>query len=125
MRRSGKGTLFWLMRTMQRGVVVSMTAKRLSGSMPLQPCIGKNVMQIPDMRLPPKLDTSDLVELLLSISGEDGFNIARKFLVDWEGALPLKVWIAANLMPLLADDAGVLAAGWSSCTSRLVLRPGG
>jgi len=49
------------------------------------------------------------VERLLSISGEDGLTIDRKYLPSWTGRLPTRFMILTNELPRLADASGALA----------------
>ena len=45
----------------------------------------------------------------LSISGEDGVTVPRKYLLDWTGRLPTRFLILTNELPRLADASGALA----------------
>jgi putative DNA primase/helicase len=50
-----------------------------------------------------------ITERLLSISGEDGMTVARKFLSAWHGRLATRFVILTNELPSLSDGSGALA----------------
>ena len=51
-----------------------------------------------------------IAERLLSISGEDGLTVDRKYLPPWTGRLPARFLILTNELPRLADASGALAS---------------
>jgi putative DNA primase/helicase len=73
-----------------------------------QQLIGKKAAFFSDERL--GSNTLPIVEWLLSVSGEDDVSIPRKHQRNWQGRLPLKVWIATNPMPNFEDASAVIAS---------------
>ena len=51
-----------------------------------------------------------IAERLLSISGEDGITIDRKFLDPWTGRLTTRFAIMTNELPRIADASGAVAS---------------
>ena len=56
------------------------------------------------------LDSNVVVERLLSVSGEDGLTIDRKYRKPWTGRLPTRFVVMTNELPRLADSSGALAS---------------
>ena len=109
-KRSGKGTLGNILTRLLDGQVASLTARKLETTFGLQVCIGKLLAIFPDMRIDPKDRHIELTERLLSISGEDPQSIGRKFRIDWNGILGVRLLILSNAVPRLHDDAGGVLA---------------
>ncbi len=80
----------------------------------LWPLIGKSLAIISDARLSGRSDTANVVEHLLSISGEDAQTIDRKNLEPITCTLPARFVIISNELPRLTDSSGALV-------SRLIL----
>jgi putative DNA primase/helicase len=109
-RRCGKGTIARIIRGMiGAGNVVNPTLSSLGANFGLAPMIGKPVAIITDARLSGRTDIAATVERLLSISGEDGLTIDRKYLPDWSGTLPTRFVVISNELPWLAETSGALA----------------
>ena len=62
------------------------------------PLIGKPLAIVSDARLGGK-NTHQVVERLLSISGEDMLTVDRKFLDPWTGTLPTRFLVISNELP--------------------------
>ncbi len=90
--------------------VCAPTLSSLSTNFGLAPLIGKQLAIISDARLGSRADQHAITERLLSISGEDGITIDRKFLPGWTGRLPTRFLILTNELPRLADASGALAS---------------
>jgi putative DNA primase/helicase len=85
-RRSGKGTIARVLTALLgRDSVVSPTLASLQTPFGLAPLIGKPLAIISDARLGSRSDQAAITERLLSISGEDGLTIDRKFMPSWTG----------------------------------------
>jgi len=69
--------------------------------------IDKRLAVIGDARL--SGETHKLVERLLSISGQDGISIPRKYKDDWNGTLDTRFLILSNKLPSFTDASGVIA----------------
>jgi putative DNA primase/helicase len=114
--RSGKGTIARILRAMLGEInVAGPTLASLGESFGLQPLINKPLAIISDARLGGKTDVQVIAERLLSISGEDALDVARKFIgVPWNGKLPTRFLILTNVLPKVTDASGAL-------TSRFVI----
>ena len=111
-RRSGKGTIgrvlarFVGLHNFVAPTLASLSLERFA----LAPLIGKPLAVISDARLSSRADQQVTVERLLSITGEDGQTIDRKFNPrPWTGTLPTRFVILANQLPRLDDASGALA----------------
>ena len=110
-KRSGKGTIGRVLtRLLGQPNVVNPTLASLVHNFGLASLIGKPLAIVADARLSGRTDQSILAERLLSISGEDGITIDRKYLSAWTGKLPTRFLILTNEMPKLADTSGALAS---------------
>ena len=109
-RRCGKGTIIRIL-TMLIGAlnVCNPTLSGLGTQFGQAILIGKLAAIITDARLSGRTDIAQVVETLLSISGEDSKTIQRKHLADWNGKLAAKFTIISNETPRLADSSGALA----------------
>jgi len=114
--RSGKGTI----ARVQRGVIgeqnlASPTLASLAGPFGLWPLLGKLVALIADARLSRRTDAIAVVERLLSISGEDPQDVARKNMPTLAGIrLPVRFVLMTNELPNMRDASGAL-------TTRVIL----
>jgi putative DNA primase/helicase len=109
-KRSGKGTIAYVLQQMLgKESIASMSLTNFSQQFGLQKLIGKPLCIVPDARFGKKNDPAPLAERMLSISGEDVINIARKFREDWVGRLPTRFLILTNELPRLEDASGALA----------------
>ncbi len=115
-RRSGKGTIARVLRAMLNEVnVAGPTLASLGESFGLQPLINKPLAIISDARIGGKTDVQANSERLLTISGEDAVDVARKNIgVPWTGKLPTRFLILTNVLPRVTDASGAL-------TSRFVI----
>jgi putative DNA primase/helicase len=55
-------------------------------------------------------NTHQVVERLLSISGEDMLTIDRKYRQHWTGTLPTRFFIISNELPRFGDASGAIAS---------------
>ena len=90
--------------------VCAPTLASLSQCFGLWPLIGKQLAIISDARLGGRADQQAIAERLLSISGEDGITIDRKYLVQWTGRLTTRFVIMTNELPRITDASGALAS---------------
>ncbi len=108
--RSGKGTIGRIAtRLLGTANVCAPTLAGLAQPFGLQALIGKQLAIISDARLGSRADQHAITERLLSISGEDGITVPRKYLLDWTGRLPTRFLVLTNELPRLADASGALA----------------
>ena len=109
-RRSGKGTVARIMKAMIGSEnVANPTLSSLGTNFGLAPLIGKPAATITDARLSGRADIAQVVERLLSISGEDGQTIDRKHLPAVTVKLPTRFTMLSNELPRLADTSGAMA----------------
>ncbi len=110
-KRSGKGTIGRVLtRMLGQANVVSPTLASLGQNFGLAALIGKPLAIVADARLSGRTDQSVLAERLLSVSGEDGITVDRKYLPVWTGRLPTRFLILTNELPKLMDASGALAS---------------
>src|SRR4029450_9862695 len=74
----------------------------------LSPLLGKPIAVVSDARLASG-NTHQVVERLLSISGEDTLTVDRKFKNPWTGKLPARVLILSKCLPRFGDAFGAIA----------------
>lgn len=103
--RSGKGTISRII-TILLGEknVVSPLIGSFSGH-GLQPLIDKTAALINDARPPRSGDTvRNIIETLLTISGEDFISVKRKYKDNWDGCLPVRFILFSNEIPSSLKD---------------------
>lgn len=109
-KRSGKGTIARVFHAMLGAEnVASPTLASLGTNFGLAPLIGKPAATITDARLSGRADIAQIVERLLSISGEDGQTIDRKHLPAVTVKLPTRFTLISNELPRLTEMSGALA----------------
>lgn len=110
--RSGKGTIARILKALLGDdAVVNPTLKSLAGErFGLAPIVGKTLAVIGDARLGGPTDQSYVVEVLLSLSGEDSLSVDRKNR-DAINVRPVcRVLLLSNELPRLYDTSGALAS---------------
>lgn len=109
-KRSGKGTIARILNALLgEENTVAPTLASLATNFGLAPLISRQLAVIADARLGSRTDQAAIAERLLSISGEDGVTIDRKYSAAWTGKLPTRFLILTNELPRLADTSGALA----------------
>ncbi|MFI0716238.1 phage/plasmid primase, P4 family [Streptomyces inhibens] len=107
--RSGKGTIARVLAELVgRGNLAGPTLAGLGSNFGLSTLLGKPLAVISDARLSGR-DGGQVVERLLTISGEDTIDIDRKFRDPWTGKLPTRLMILSNELPNFGDSSGVIA----------------
>jgi putative DNA primase/helicase len=121
--RSGKGTIARILRGLLGDeAVVNPTLQSLERPFGLAPLVGKTLAIIGDARLGGKSDQAQVVERLLSISGEDSLSIDRKNRDPVNVRLKCRVLLLSNELPRLYDTSGALASRFLIlCLSRSFL----
>ena len=111
-KRSGKGTIARVLTALLgQANVCAPTLAGLGTNFGLSTLVGKQVAIIADARLGGRADQHAVAERLLSISGEDGIDIDRKYLAPLPGVrLPTRFLILTNELPKIADSSGALAS---------------
>lgn len=108
--RSGKGTIARILKALVgEGNHAGPTLASLGTNFGLQPLVGKPLAIISDARLGGG-NTHQVVERLLSISGEDMLTIDRKYMDAWTGTLPTRFLIISNELPRFGDASGAIAS---------------
>jgi len=107
--RSGKGTIARILAALVgKGNMAGPTLASLSTNFGLSPLLGKSLAVISDARLSSR-DGHQIVERLLTISGEDTIDVDRKYKDPWTGKLPTRIMILSNELPNFGDSSGVIA----------------
>jgi putative DNA primase/helicase len=118
-KRSGKGTIARILNALLGAEnTVAPTLASLATNFGLAPLIGRQLAVIADARLGARADQAAIAERLLSISGEDGVTIDRKYSSAWTGKLPTRFMILTNELPRLTDNSGALAGRFIVLTLR-------
>lgn len=107
--RSGKGTIARVMKELVgKENLAGPTLAGLGSNFGLSTLVGKPLAVISDARLSGK-DGGQVVERLLTISGEDTIDIDRKYRQPWTGKLPTRLMVLTNELPHFGDSSGVIA----------------
>lgn len=107
--RSGKGTIARVLGMLVgKGNVAGPTLAGLATNFGLSPLLGKPLAVISDARLAGR-DGHQVVERLLTISGEDTIDVDRKYREPWTGKIPARLLILSNELPNFGDSSGVIA----------------
>jgi putative DNA primase/helicase len=107
--RSGKGTIARVLGLLVgKGNVAGPTLAGLATNFGLSPLLGKPLAVISDARLGGR-DGHQVVERLLTISGEDTIDVDRKYRQPWTGKIPARLMILSNQLPNFGDSSGVIA----------------
>jgi putative DNA primase/helicase len=111
-KRSGKGTIGRVLaRLVGPHNFAAPTLASLGERFGMAPLISKSLAIISDARLSGRADQQVIVERLLSITGEDGQTIDRKYNPrPWTGKLPTRFAILTNELPKLGDASGALSS---------------
>ncbi|MFF7171706.1 DNA primase family protein [Streptomyces pseudovenezuelae] len=108
--RSGKGTIARVLKELVgKENLAGPTLAGLGTNFGLSTLIGKPLAVIADARLDGNSNNSQVVERLLTISGEDTIDIDRKYREVWTGKLPTRLVILSNELPHFGDSSGVIA----------------
>lgn len=84
------------------------TLSSLATNFGLSPLIGRSLAIVADARLGSG-NQHQVVERLLSISGEDVLTIDRKYREPWTGTLPTRFVVISNELPAFGDHSGAIA----------------
>jgi putative DNA primase/helicase len=108
--RAGKGVIARILKALVgEGNCAGPTLASLGTNFGLSPLIGKPLAIISDARLGKDTATSQIVERLLSVSGEDVLTIDRKFRDPWTGTLTTRLFVISNELPRFGDASGAIA----------------
>ena len=107
--RSGKGTIARILTALLgRGHVCGPTLASLGTNFGLSPLLGKSLAVVSDARLGGRADAAQVVERLLSISGEDMLTVDRKHREPWSGRIPARIMVLSNELPKFGDASGAI-----------------
>lgn len=107
--RSGKGTIARVLGALLgKGNVAGPTLASLGTNFGLSALLGKPLAVVSDARLS-GANVHQVVERLLSISGEDTLTIDRKYREPWTGKLSSRFVILSNELPRFGDASGAIA----------------
>jgi putative DNA primase/helicase len=107
--RAGKGVIARILKALiGDGNAAGPTLAALGTNFGLSPLIGKPLAIVSDARLGGS-NAHQIVERLLSISGEDMLTIDRKYREPWTGTLPTRFVVISNELPRFGDASGAIA----------------
>jgi putative DNA primase/helicase len=107
--RSGKGTIARVLTALVgKDNVAGPALASFGANFGLEPLLGKPLGVISDARLGSG-NVHQVVERLLSISGEDRIDVDRKHLKAWTGKLPTRLVVLSNELPRFGDASGAIA----------------
>lgn len=107
--RAGKGVIARVLKQLiGKNNVTGPTLASLGQNFGLQDLIGKPLAIISDARLAGS-NVHQVVERLLSVSGEDTLTIDRKYRDPWTGQLPTRFVVISNELPRFGDASGAIA----------------
>lgn len=108
--RAGKGVVGRVIKTMLGGSrnVASPSVKSVAGQFGKAALIGKALWMVPELRIGRNTDITELISVLLSISGRDSVGVERKHQENWDGQLDARVFMMTNRMLQLPDESGAL-----------------
>lgn len=110
-KRGGKGTIARVLAELVgSGNVCAPTLGSLAMNFGLWPLIGKSLAIIGDARLSGRVDSSIIIERLLSISGEDAQTIDRKNKSPITMKLGTRFMLISNELPRFPDASGAIAS---------------
>jgi putative DNA primase/helicase len=107
--RSGKGTIARILTAMVgKGNAAGPTLASLGTNFGLSPLLGKPLAVVSDARLG-GASVHQVVERLLSVSGEDMLTVDRKYREPWTGKLPSRFLLLSNELPRFGDASGAIS----------------
>jgi P4 family phage/plasmid primase-like protien len=108
--RCGKGTIARILRALigEENVCGPKLAS-FAGDFGLAPLVGKSAAIISDARIDGRVDVQQIVETLLTVSGEDVVTVPLKHRDSITCRIPARIMIMSNLLPELPDQSGALA----------------
>ena len=107
--RSGKGTIARVLGALVgKGNVAGPTLASLGQNFGLSPLLGRPLAVVSDARLG-GANVHQVVERLLSVSGEDTLTVDRKYREPWTGKLPTRFLLLSNELPRFGDASGAIA----------------
>ncbi len=116
--RAGKGVIARVLKALVgRGNFAGPTLASLGTNFGLSPLIGKPLAIVSDARLGGS-NVHQVVERLLSISGEDALTVDIKFKEPWTGTLPTRFLVISNELPRFGDASGAIAGRFLVLTLR-------
>jgi len=116
--RAGKGVIARVLKALVgRGNYAGPTLASLGTNFGLSPLIGKPLAIVSDARLG-GANVHQVVERLLSVSGEDMLTVDRKYKEPWTGTLPTRFVVISNELPRFGDASGAIAGRFLVLTLR-------
>jgi putative DNA primase/helicase len=107
--RSGKGTIARVLTALiGKGNAAGPTLASLGSNFGLSPLLGKPLAVVSDARLG-GANVHQVVERLLSVSGEDMLTVDRKYRDPWTGKLQTRFVVLSNELPRFGDASGAIA----------------
>lgn len=117
--RSGKGVIARILEALVGvGNYCGPTMGTLVKDYGLWTMTDKTLAVIGDARLAKK-GTGEIVERLLSIISGDTLSVDRKYQKAWEGRIPARLMLLANIVPNFGDPGGAMAGRFISITTQV------
>ncbi len=109
-KRCGKGTVLRVLVALvgKQHIAAPSTLDSIAGNFGMAQFIGRRLAMLGDVQWTGSR-LSDVVGILLGISGEDPQTVARKNKTDWCGTLPTRFLVAGNDRPKFNNASGALA----------------
>lgn len=115
--RSGKGVISKTLKSLVGETNTrSVTFESIASQFGLQTLIGKPLAIFEDIRGDAR-GNSGAVQLLLTLIGEDGHTVRRKFQADWAGDLPTRFMLVSNEVPRMLDASGAVVGRFMVLTT--------
>ena len=112
-QRGGKGTIARILtKLFGKEHVAGPTLSSLTTNFGLEPIMDKTLAIVADARL--HSQSHQVVERLLSISGEDTLTVDRKYKEALEVRIPARFMLVSNEAPRLSDSSGAMAGRFES-----------
>lgn len=116
-KRSGKGTIARILQAMVgEANCCGPQMSALTTDFGMTGFVKSTLAVIGDARLAGR-GTGEIVERLLSVSGEDTVQINRKYKDPWQGRVPARIMLLSNITPNFGDDGGALPSRFISLTT--------
>jgi len=109
-KRCGKGTILRTLQAIHGPSYVGVALDDLGARFGLETATAARVLAVSDAREGARLEQRSTAERILNITGQDSIQIDRKYKPVWRGTLEARMVLVSNVLPSIADAAGVLAS---------------
>lgn len=110
-KRSGKGTIARSVQALLGAdSYCAPTLASMGKNFGLQTWIGKRAAFVADARASTRNNAQQMVERILTVTGEDTQFVDRKNKEPWEGRLNTRLWLLSNQLPATQDTGAALVS---------------